>query len=73
VVQSALLAEAALKRLARELGITLRQSGDAEGSLSFNPDDPKQAMLAIRVAAAKRKRQLSPEQHIVVFRIWCKS
>ena len=40
-------------------GMTLRQNGDDEGALSFNPANPKQAALVIKVIGARRKRQLS--------------
>jgi hypothetical protein len=43
-------------------GMTPRQQGDAEGALTFDPANPEQVMLAIKVAGAKRKRQLTPEQ-----------
>jgi hypothetical protein len=43
-------------------GMTLRQSGDAEGLFSFDPQDPKQARVAIRGIRAKAKRRMSPEQ-----------
>jgi len=43
-------------------GFELRQNGDCEGTLSFDPADPKQAELAIKVMRARRKRQLSEAQ-----------
>jgi hypothetical protein len=43
-------------------GMTLRQNGDAEGALSFDPANQGQAKLAIRVAGARPKRQLSNER-----------
>jgi hypothetical protein len=49
------------KRAAIGLGMVLRQNGDAEGALSFDPANPKQAKLAIKIAGAKRKRRLSSE------------
>jgi hypothetical protein len=42
--------------------MTLRQNGDAEGAFSFDPGNPVQAKLAIRIAGVKAKRQVSPEQ-----------
>ncbi|MFL6437712.1 MAG: hypothetical protein ACJ71Q_09045 [Terriglobales bacterium] len=42
-------------------GMTLRQNGDAEGALSFDPRNREQAKLAIRVTGVRPKRQLSPE------------
>jgi hypothetical protein len=43
-------------------GMSLRQSGDAEGALSFDPSDPSQVRLAIKLAGVKRKRQASANQ-----------
>jgi len=43
-------------------GMVLRQDGDAEGALSFDPSNETQCLLAIRIAGVRRKRQLSPEQ-----------
>ncbi|HET9406021.1 MAG TPA: hypothetical protein VFO39_02175 [Candidatus Sulfotelmatobacter sp.] len=50
-----------LKRSALATGMTLRQNGDSEGSLSFDPDNRQQAKLAIKIAAVRPKRVLSPE------------
>jgi hypothetical protein len=41
--------------------MTLRQNGDDEGALSFDPNNRQQARLAIKVTGARPKRQLSPE------------
>lgn len=43
-------------------GMVLRQSGDAEGSFSFDPENDAQAKVAIRGVRAKAKRRISPEQ-----------
>ena len=40
-------------------GMVLRQIGDAEGCLSFDPANPEQVKLAFKLAGAKRRRQLS--------------
>ena len=40
-------------------GMTLRQNGDDEGALSFDPTNRKQAALAIKVTGARPKRRLS--------------
>ena len=40
----------------------LRQNGDAEGSLSFDPGNDEQAGLAIWIAGVKYRRHLSEEQ-----------
>jgi hypothetical protein len=42
-------------------GMTLRQNGDDEGAVSFDPTNKKHAALAIKVAGARPKRRLSPE------------
>jgi hypothetical protein len=43
-------------------GMTLHQDGDAEGILTFDPDIPGQAKLAIKCVQAKAKRQMTPER-----------
>ena len=47
---------------AESAGMVLRQSGDGEGSLSFDPSNPKQAAIALKIAQPKRRRRASPEQ-----------
>jgi hypothetical protein len=47
-------------------GMTLRQNGDDEGALSFDPANKKQAALAIRVTRARPKRRLSPEHRAIL-------
>jgi hypothetical protein len=47
---------------AEAAGMALRQSGDAEGALSFDPGNSEQARIALEIAKPKRKRQMSPEQ-----------
>ena len=42
-------------------GMTLRQNGDDEGALSFDPENKKQASLAIKLAGARPRRRLSAE------------
>jgi hypothetical protein len=43
-------------------GMSLRQSGDAEGAFTFDPNNREQAKVAIRGIRARAKRQVSPEQ-----------
>ena len=50
------------KRAAIALGMTLRQNGDSEGTLSFDPANGPQSTLALRIAKARAKRILSPER-----------
>lgn len=50
------------KRKAIAAGFTLHQEGDVEAILLFNPADPKQTRLAIRLVGAKAKRVPSPAQ-----------
>jgi hypothetical protein len=45
-----------------EAGMTLRQSGDAEGAFTFSPQSKQQAKIAIEGIRARAKRQVSPEQ-----------
>ena len=52
---------AGIRKKCLAVGMTLRQNGDDEGALSFDPNNRKQARLAIKVSGARPKRQLSPE------------
>jgi hypothetical protein len=49
------------RRKAEALGMAVRQDGDSEGALSFDPSNKEQAKLAIQIAAVRPKRQLAPE------------
>lgn len=51
-------------RKALAAGMTLRQNGDAEGAFSFDPANPVQAKLAIRIAGVKAKRRMTEEQKV---------
>ena len=42
-------------------GMSLLQNGDAEGALSFDPENDEQARLAIKAAGIRPKRKLSAE------------
>ena len=42
-------------------GMTARQTGDAEGAFSFDPEDDRQAKVAIKVIRARTKRRMTPE------------
>lgn len=53
---------AAIRKKCLEAGMTLRQNGDDEGALSFDPNNRQQASLAIRVTGVRPKRQISPER-----------
>jgi hypothetical protein len=52
---------AGIRKKCLEAGMTLRQNGDDEGALSFEPANRQQARLAIKITGARPKRQLSPE------------
>lgn len=52
----------ARKRRALAAGFELWVEGDFESILLFDPADPKQARLAVRLVGAKRRRVLSPAQ-----------
>jgi hypothetical protein len=43
-------------------GMTMRQKGDAEGVLSFDPENADQIRLALKLAGVKRKRKITPKQ-----------
>jgi hypothetical protein len=51
-----------VKAKATAAGMTVRQNGDTEGTLLFNPASPEQASLAIRLVRARQKRILTVEQ-----------
>ena len=50
------------KRAGAAAGMTLRQNGDCEGCLSFDPTNNEQAKLALKIAKVRTKRQRTPEQ-----------
>jgi hypothetical protein len=52
---------AAIRKKCLAAGMILRQNGDDEGALSFDPNNRQQSRLAIKIAGARPKRQLSPE------------
>ncbi len=41
-------------------GFTVRQDGDAEGILTFDPESAKQARLAIKAAGVRVKKNMAP-------------
>jgi hypothetical protein len=43
-------------------GMRVIQDGDAEGCLGFDPSNPDQVKIALKLAGIKRKRQVSQEQ-----------
>jgi hypothetical protein len=43
-------------------GMNLRQNGDAEGCLTFDPGNAEQLKIAFRLAGVKRKWQMSQKQ-----------
>jgi len=51
----------AIRKKCLAVGMILRQNGDDEGALSFDPNNRQQSRLAIKIAGARPKRQLSPE------------
>jgi hypothetical protein len=52
---------AGIRKKCLEAGMTLRQNGEDEAALSFDPNNRQQARLAIKVTGARPKCQLSPE------------
>ena len=52
---------AAIRKKCLAAGMILRQNGDDEGALSFDPNNRQQSRLAIKIAGYRPKRQLSPE------------
>jgi hypothetical protein len=51
-----------IRREALAAGMVLRQNGDSEGALSFDPARQEQAKLAIKIACARSKRTLTDSQ-----------
>jgi len=47
-------------------GMTLRQNGDDEGALSFDPENSEQAKLAVRCIKARARRRPSAAQLAVL-------
>jgi len=47
-------------------GMTVRQNGDSEGTLIFEPNDAEQARLAIKLVRIRPKRILTDEQRSVL-------
>ena|SRR5215469_4955739 len=50
------------RKAALAIGMTLRQNGDSEGCLSFDPANDAQAKLAVKIAGVRPKRRVSPEE-----------
>ena len=48
------------------VGMQIRQNGDREGTATFDPNNRKQAKLAMKYAGVKPKRQVSPEQYAIL-------
>jgi hypothetical protein len=48
-------------------GATVRQNGDAEGAITFNPANPVLVRLAIKYAGVKPKRRSSKKQLATLF------
>ena len=51
-----------LRCKATAAGMELVQNGDSEGCLTFDPADKAQALLAIKIAGCRPKKQLSAVQ-----------
>src|SRR5437899_11885884 len=54
-----------MRDLCAAAGMVLRQKGEAEGAIRFNPENGEQIQLAIKLAGVKRKRQMSEKQKAV--------
>jgi hypothetical protein len=54
------------RRAMQAAGLTLRQDAETEGVFAFNPEDKVQARVAIKFSGVKPKRQISPEQKVVL-------
>lgn len=49
------------RRTGEALGMIVTQNGDSEGCMAFDPANKAQVKLAIKIAGARSKRQMSPE------------
>ena len=49
------------RRAGLAIGMNLRQNGDSEGCLSFDPGNPAHVKLALKIAKVHARRKLSPE------------
>jgi|SRR5437588_11681305 len=47
------------KRAGQTVGMTMLQDGDSEGCMGFDPENPRQSKLALKMAGIKAKRQIS--------------
>ena len=47
-------------------GAAVRQNGDVDGIVQFDPENKKLAKLILKLTGARAKRQLSPEQKQVL-------
>ena len=56
----------ATRKAAEAVGMIVRQNGDTEGSLSFDPKNKAQCKMAMQIAKVKLKRQLSDSQRAAV-------
>ena len=50
------------KRAAALIGMALKQDGDSEGCLSFDPQNAEQVKLAVKIAKVRIRKELSPER-----------
>lgn len=50
------------KKKLRAAGFEIRQDAETEGTALFDPTNPGQVRLALRIVGAKRKRTASPAQ-----------
>ena len=54
------------KKSLEDAGFLIRQNGDTEGTALFDPDNWKQARLAIKLARIRNRKILSPEQRVII-------
>ena len=47
------------KRAGQTVGMTMLQDGDSDGCMGFDPENPRQSKLALKMAGIKAKRQIS--------------
>jgi hypothetical protein len=57
-----------VKAKGKAAGMTVRQNGDAEGTMLFDPANPEQARLAMKLVRVRAKRLISEAQRLALFK-----
>lgn len=52
----------ARRKSGEDVGMTVLQNGDSEGTMLFDAEDRTQVKVALKIAKVRPKRQMAPEQ-----------